>query len=998
MVDFGVGLMLASARKILQGRNFSKYHEYKTLLGNDVRGATLGIIGMGRIGYKVIKRTQSFDMKILYDSRNQRDHPLLSFPNMIVLPHMGTHTVEATRVKMETRVTNALAALNGEQSPNELKVTRESSSVALEDEVTELIMAKPCILAAIGEKGIYRCFAPCIEKHFTIISYEMFAQKRKHFADKIQAVFVWGGSIKFDSSMLQSLPKLKVLVNGGVGVDHLDIPLINSFGVKVCNTPHVVDNATADIGMSLMLASARKIVQGHNFSKYHESEFLPESSLGNDVSCATLGIIGMGRIGYKVAKRAQSFDMKILYHNRNRRTEEEEKAVGAVYCEKMEELLRKSDFVMLVVNLSPQTQKLIGAKELAMMKPSSTLINISRGLVVDQDALVDALQRKIIKAAALDVTYPEPLPSAVERGDLLLGQQLVLHSTLPRLAPWKGHSSFASQRRNNMGSSSLPLISYNVQMASSVTPGVASDDGRDLCISLDSNHPPQVGQSPASKVLSRHGLPSSLDDKGSERLLTFRLHTSEGPVTLISAYAPTLTSTPEAKDEFYTNLNDVIKNIHSSEHLVLLGDLNARVDEATTQSVMVIVRRTSLKPMILTRSYHSADCDSDHLLVCCKIKLVLNCSKQEGKPRIDTTKMQHPGKIEEFTKFLKDALTAGYPCSTTSESWNYLREAIQKSALAAFGRKTSKNCDWFNAKSARRKVQQTEGRCANEDWQELSQEIQNAAATGKIRGMYVGIKKALRPTKSRTTPLKTSSRKVITDKAKQMERWCWREGGVLQDMRDAKIITLYKNKGHRSNCNNYRGISLLSILGKLYARVLLVRLQQLAERIYPESQCGFQADRSTVDMIFSLRQLQKKCREQQKPLYVAFIDLNNAFDLVSQDGLFNILLKIRCPRKLHSMIRSFHDATLGQLTTRVWENPKLTTLTKMDVYNACVVSTLLYGSESWTTYAKQDQKLNSFYMLCIRRILGISWNDKVPNAQIPKDIFYETTPYCHFQT
>ncbi|KAL6489294.1 hypothetical protein MHYP_G00030350 [Metynnis hypsauchen] len=274
---------------------------------------------------------------------------------------------------------------------------------------TSPIMEKPCILVIIREKGIYQCLAPCIEKHFTTIFYEIFAQKKEHFADKIHAAFVWGGSL-VDHSLLQSLPKLKVVVNGGVGVDHLDIPLINSFGVKVCNTPHVVDNATADIGMSLMLASARKLIQGHNISKYRELELLSESSLGNDVSGATLGIIGMGRIGYKVAKRAKGFDMKILYHNRNRRTEEEEKAVGAVYCEKMEELLRKSDFVMVVVNLSPQTQKLIGAKELAMMKPSGTLINISRGLVVDQDALVDALQRKIIKAAALDVTYPEPLP------------------------------------------------------------------------------------------------------------------------------------------------------------------------------------------------------------------------------------------------------------------------------------------------------------------------------------------------------------------------------------------------------------------------------------------------------------------------------------------------------------------------------------------------------------------------------------------------------------
>ena len=91
---------------------------------------------------------------------------------------------------------------------------------------------------------------------------------------------------------------------------------------------------------------------------------------------------------------------------------------------------------------------------------------------------------------------------------------------------------------------------------------------------------------------------------------------------------------------------------------------------------------------------------------------------------------------------------------------------------------------------------------------------------------------------------------------------CLQEGAVLQDMRDSKIITLYKNKGERNDCNNYRGISLLSIVGKIFARVILIRLQKLAERIYPESQCGFRAERSTIDMIFSLRQLLEKCREQ----------------------------------------------------------------------------------------------------------------------------------------
>ena len=124
---------------------------------------------------------------------------------------------------------------------------------------------------------------------------------------------------------------------------------------------------------------------------------------------------------------------------------------------------------------------------------------------------------------------------------------------------------------------------------------------------------------------------------------------------------------------------------------------------------------------------------------------------------------------------------------------------------------------------------------------------------------------------------------------------CWKEGTIPQDMRDAKIVTLYKNKGDRSDCNNYRGISLLSIVGKAFARVVLNRLQTLADRVYPESQCGFRAKRSTIDMVFSIRQLQEKCREQRRPLYLAFIDVTNAFDLVSRSDLLTLLLRIGCP-------------------------------------------------------------------------------------------------------
>ncbi|XP_049890645.1 probable 2-ketogluconate reductase isoform X2 [Epinephelus moara] len=266
------------------------------------------------------------------------------------------------------------------------------------------------LITEVGEQDYLEVFTDIIKQHFQIIYLKDFLQNPQLHGPKIQAMLVWAVSTIVQPQLLSLLPSLKVVANGGVGIDHLDVPYISSLGVKVTNTPGVVSDATADMAMGLLLASARKIVEGHQIAVAPNSTHMTRRLIGEEVTGSTMGIIGMGHIGCKIAKRGNGFDMKILYHNRNRRSVEDEQAVGASYCENMDELLKESDFVILAVNLTPETTGLISHRELALMKPTATLVNISRGLVVDQDALVKALQSGTIHAAALDVTYPEPLP------------------------------------------------------------------------------------------------------------------------------------------------------------------------------------------------------------------------------------------------------------------------------------------------------------------------------------------------------------------------------------------------------------------------------------------------------------------------------------------------------------------------------------------------------------------------------------------------------------
>ncbi|XP_077946555.1 glyoxylate reductase/hydroxypyruvate reductase [Gasterosteus aculeatus] len=261
-----------------------------------------------------------------------------------------------------------------------------------------------------GEFGYLEELSDILKQHFHLVSHRDLLRNPALYGPKIQVLLIWKYFPAAEPSLLRLLPSLKVVASGGVGIDHLDVPFINSLGVKVANTPGVVSNASADLAMGLLLASARKVLEGHQIAVDPKTINLPQSLMGVEVTGSTVGIVGMGEIGYKIAQRSKGFEMKILYHNRTRRCVADERAVGASYCRSLEELLRRSDFVVIAVRLTPATAGLIGHTELSLMKPTATLVNISRGQVVVQDALVEALQSGGIRAAALDVTHPEPLP------------------------------------------------------------------------------------------------------------------------------------------------------------------------------------------------------------------------------------------------------------------------------------------------------------------------------------------------------------------------------------------------------------------------------------------------------------------------------------------------------------------------------------------------------------------------------------------------------------
>lgn len=209
--------------------------------------------------------------------------------------------------------------------------------------------------------------------------------------------------------LLDAVPSLGIVANFAVGYDNIDAPAATQRGVLVTNTPGVLTETTADFTWALLMSAARRVVEGADYVRAGKWEtWGPTLLLGHDIHHATIGVVGFGRIGREVAKRATGFDMRILVNDAYQ-DDAAAAAIGAIYVD-LDTLLRESDFVCLNCALTPETRGLIGARELALMKPSAVLINAARGPVVQTDALVDALRARTIALAALDVTDPEPLP------------------------------------------------------------------------------------------------------------------------------------------------------------------------------------------------------------------------------------------------------------------------------------------------------------------------------------------------------------------------------------------------------------------------------------------------------------------------------------------------------------------------------------------------------------------------------------------------------------
>lgn len=241
-------------------------------------------------------------------------------------------------------------------------------------------------------------------------------------------------SDKINDELLDRAPRLRIAATVSVGFDNIDVPACTRHRVVATNTPGVLDDTTADLAWALLMAVARRLVEGDTMIRTGKwTGWEIDQFMGGDVWGKTLGIIGFGRIGQEVARRASGFKMKILYHNRKRAPIEKEREFRATYVD-FDSLLRESDFVSLHVPLTTETRHLVNREALGKMKPTAYLVNTTRGPVVDEAALAEALEKRQIAGAGLDVFEREPqvLPELLPLANVVLTPHIGSGSTETR--------------------------------------------------------------------------------------------------------------------------------------------------------------------------------------------------------------------------------------------------------------------------------------------------------------------------------------------------------------------------------------------------------------------------------------------------------------------------------------------------------------------------------------------------------------------------------------
>ena len=326
-------------------------------------------------------------------------------------------------------------------------------------------MTKPKILIA---RAVFPEVIARLERFFEVESNQTDdVWSKAQLIDKLrgkQGAFTTG-SDRIDSEVLAACPDLKICANMAVGYNNFDMDAMTKAGVLATNAPDVLTETTADFGFALLMATARRITESEHYLRAGQwNKWSYDMFAGSDIHGATLGVLGMGRIGQGIAKRgALGFGMKVIYHNRTRLDAALEAECKAQYVSK-EELLKAADHLVLVLPYSPASHHTIGAAELALMKPTATLVNIARGGIVDDVALAAALAGKRIAAAGLDVFEGEPTvhPDLLALTNVVLTPHIASASLPTRLAM----ANLAADNLLAFFSGHKPLTPLNIQALS----------------------------------------------------------------------------------------------------------------------------------------------------------------------------------------------------------------------------------------------------------------------------------------------------------------------------------------------------------------------------------------------------------------------------------------------------------------------------------------------------------------------------------------------------